>query len=196
MNVMSERRTTTAELTRRQICKTGALALAGLALPSTLQAATLISEPTHTLSFYHTHTNETLHGATYRKNGSLQPDTLHAIYHILRDHRCDQMAAIDLNLLDQLTRLNRQLGNQEPLHIISGFRSAETNAYLRKKSQGGGVAKRSLHMDGRAIDIRIPGFDVYDIYTAAVSLKAGGVGLYPGLKFIHIDTGEIKYWNG
>ena len=193
---MSETRAEAVDLQRRRICKAGIIASAGLALPTALWAERLLREPPRTLSFYHTHTGETLFDATYWANGAPRHDTLADIYHILRDHRSNQVAKIDLKLLDQLCRLNQLLGNTEPLHIISGFRSPQTNAYLRKKSQGGGVAKHSLHMDGRAIDIRVPGHDVYDIHTAAVSLKAGGVGLYPGLKFVHMDTGTIKYWSG
>ncbi len=184
-------------LSRRQFCKSGLLTAAGLALPTTLLAkGAELCLPDRQLSFLHTHTGETLNCATYWANGTIQSDALADIYQILRDHRCNQVAEIDLKLLDQLTLLNQALDNKEPLHIISGFRSPQTNAYLRKKSQGGGVAKRSLHMDGRAIDIRIPGIDIKDVQRAAASLKKGGVGLYPGLKFVHMDTGRVRYWQG
>ena len=184
-------------LNRRQFCKSGMLALAGLALPTQILArGAEICLPERELSFYHLHTGETLNCATYWANGTLQDNALTDIYQILRDHRSGEVAKIDLDLLDQLTLLNQVLENKEPLHIISGFRSAKTNAYLRKKSQGGGVAKRSLHMDGRAIDIRIPGVDTAALRKAALSLKKGGVGFYPGLKFVHLDTGRFRTWSG
>jgi len=184
-------------LNRRQFCKAGLVALAGLTLPTPLLADSAESlPPERQLSFYHTHTGETLNSATYWANGTVQPSALVDIYQILRDHRSHEISAIDLELLDQLVLLNRTLDNREPLHVISGFRSVKTNQYLRSKSQGGGVAKYSLHMDGRAIDIRVPGFSTEQLHQTAVSLKKGGVGLYPGLKFVHIDTGPIKYWQG
>lgn len=184
-------------ISRRQFCKSGMLAVAGLALPVPLLAkGAELCLPDRQLSFLHTHTGETLNCATYWANGTVQTDALTDIYQILRDHRANQVFEIDLKLLDQLTLLNQALNNKEPIHIISGFRSPQTNAYLRKNSQGGGVAKRSLHMDGRAIDIRIPGIDIKDLHHAASSLKKGGVGFYPGLQFVHMDTGRVRYWQG
>ena len=184
-------------LNRRQFCKSGMLALAGLALPtSVLARGAELCLPERQLSFYHLHTGETLNCATYWAHGTQQNDALTDIYQILRDHRSGEVAEIDLKLLDQLSLLNQVLDNREPLHIISGYRSPATNAYLRKKSQGGGVAKRSLHMDGRAIDIRIPGIDTATLRKAALSLKKGGVGYYPGLRFVHMDTGQVRTWSG
>lgn len=184
-------------LSRRRFCKSGLITLAGLTLPTPLLANEIrLPLPERQLSFVHLHTGETLNGATYWENGAVQRAALADIYHILRDHRSGESVEIDLNLLDQLVLLNQKLDNRKPLHIISGFRSQKTNQYLRSKSQGGGVAKYSLHMDGRAIDIRIPGYNTTELYKTAASLRAGGVGFYPGLKFIHMDTGQVKYWQG
>ena len=184
-------------LNRRQFCKSGILALATLTLPLPLWAEeSKICLPERQLSFFHTHTGETLNCATYWADGTVQEDALTEIYQILRDHRSGEATHIDLKLLDQLVLLNQKLDNREPLHIISGFRSQKTNDYLRSKSQGGGVAKYSLHTEGRAIDIRVPGLDVTDLHKAAASLGLGGVGLYPGLKFVHMDTGQTRYWQG
>lgn len=183
-------------LNRRQFCKSGMLALAGLALPTPILAKGVeICLPERQLSFFHTHTGETLNCATYWANGTLQSDPLADIYHILRDHRSGEVSKIDLELLDQLALINQLLDNKEPLHIISGFRSEKTNLYLRKKSQGG-VAKRSLHMDGRAIDIRIPGIDTATLRKTALAMRRGGVGYYPDLKFVHLDTGTFRSWSG
>ncbi len=193
---MDFRDTKKTGLSRRQFCKSGMLAIAGLALPTPILAqAAELCRPERQLSFFHTHTGETLKCATYWANGTLQSDVLTDIYQILRDHRSNEVAEIDTDLLDQLTLLNQVLDNSEPLHIISGYRSPRTNAYLRKKSQGG-VAKRSLHMDGRAIDIRIPGIDTATLRKAALSLKKGGVGYYPESRFVHMDTGRFRTWGG
>ncbi|NIQ96218.1 MAG: DUF882 domain-containing protein, partial [Desulfuromonadales bacterium] len=129
---MSKNEVESSGLNRRQFCKSGMLALAGLALPTSLLAkGAELCLPERQLSFYHLHTGETLNCATYWANGTLQHDALTDIYQILRDHRCNEVAEIDIDLLDQLTLLNQVLDNSEPLHIISGFRSPETNAYLR-----------------------------------------------------------------
>jgi uncharacterized protein YcbK (DUF882 family) len=82
--------------------------------------------------------------------------------------------------------------SNKPFQVISGYRSPKTNRLLRAKSKG--VAKRSLHMQGKAIDIRLPGIDIGQLRQAAISLQAGGVGLYRKSNFIHLDTGRVRYW--
>ena len=188
--------TKNAGLTRRKLCKSGLLALAGLALPGQVLAkgAELLLQE-RSLSFYNTHTGEVLKNATFWSNGTYQRDALAEIDHLLRDFRTGQIAKIDRQLLDQLCLLNKKLGNDQPLHIISGFRSPKTNSQLRN-SGGGGVAKHSLHMDGRAIDIRLPGSSTKALHKAAISIKQGGVGFYPESRFVHLDTGRIRYWSG
>jgi uncharacterized protein YcbK (DUF882 family) len=182
-------------LSRRQFCKSGILALAGLALPTPLLAKGIdLLLPERQLSFYNTHTGESLKNVTFWANGTYQTDALTQIHQVLRDHRSGQVAEIDLRLLDQLCLLNQKLENSAPLHIISGYRSPKTNSNLR--NTGGGVAKHSLHMDGRAIDIRLPGCATSDLHKAAVSLKKGGVGFYPNSRFVHLDTGRVRYWSG
>ena len=89
--------------------------------------------------------------------------------------------------------LRRRVGSTEPFHLISGYRSPETNAALAAKSNGG-VARRSLHMDGMAADIRLPGCALETLHRTAVALKAGGVGLYTRSDFMHVDTGRVRYW--
>lgn len=183
-------------LSRRQFCKSGILALAGLSLPTPILAKGLdLLLPERQLSFYNTHTGESLKNVTFWSNGTYQTDGLTEIYQILRDHRSGQITKIDASLLDQLFLLNQQLDNDKPLHIISGYRSPKTNNQLRK-SGGGGVAKRSLHMDGRAIDIRLPGCNLKHLHKAAVAMKKGGVGYYPSSQFVHLDTGRVRYWSG
>ena len=89
--------------------------------------------------------------------------------------------------------MRRELGVQTPFQVISGFRSPKTNANLRS-TRGGGVAKRSLHMDGQAIDVRLPGVELSDLRDAALSLRLGGVGFYPRDQFVHLDTGRVRNW--
>jgi uncharacterized protein YcbK (DUF882 family) len=82
----------------------------------------------------------------------------------------------------------------KPFHVISGYRSPKTNAMLAKNSSG--VAKHSLHMDGLAVDIRLPGRDLSSLHRAALSMKAGGVGYYPVSDFVHVDVGRVRQWTG
>lgn len=183
------------EISRRSFLKTGLLATAGLALPvSSLARVADSLTPEKTLSFYNTHTGERLKKATYWAQGEYIPGTLNEINYILRDFRADEIKVIDPRLLDLLHALSRKLHADKPFHIISAFRSPTTNSFLRQQSQG--VAKGSLHMAGRAIDIRMPGCDLSKLHRAAQALKRGGVGLYPGSDFVHLDTGRVRYWRG
>ncbi len=144
------------------------------------------------LSFFNTHTGEKL-TATYWAEGQYQLDGLKEIGWLLRDHRAEEATAMDPGLLDMLHTLQDRIGIQDrPFHIISGYRSPQTNAKLRSKSSG--VAKKSYHMQGKAIDIRVPRYDIARLRKAALSMKAGGVGYYPKSNFLHIDTGRRRAW--
>jgi uncharacterized protein YcbK (DUF882 family) len=144
------------------------------------------------LSFYNIHTGETLH-CCYFRNGSYCPDARESINHILRDHRIDAVKAIDPRLLDILQALAISLGQSDATyHVISGYRSPQTNAKLRRRSKK--VASKSLHMQGRAIDVRLPKVSTRALWHAAIQLKSGGVGYYPTPKFVHIDTGRVRAW--
>jgi uncharacterized protein YcbK (DUF882 family) len=124
-----------------------------------------------------------------------QPDALKEINHILRDFRVNAVKPIDPKLLDLLHELGGTLETDQPFHIISGYRSPHTNTLLRERGGvGTGVASRSLHMEGKAIDIRIPGVKLDHLRGAARSLKLGGVGFYPSSNFVHVDTGRVRYW--
>ena len=144
------------------------------------------------LAFHNTHTGERLR-VTYWEGGRYQSDALREINHVMRDHRNNSVRRIDRNLLDQLFVLRKKLATSRPVHIISGYRSPKTNAMLRR-TRGGGVARRSLHMSGRAIDIRVPGRSLNKVRLAALSMQTGGVGYYPGPHFVHIDTGRVRRW--
>jgi uncharacterized protein YcbK (DUF882 family) len=143
------------------------------------------------LSFQNTHTGEKLK-VTYWEDGKYLRDAMAEVNHHLRDHRSDERRDMDPGLLDQLFVLRKKLDTGKPFHVISGYRSPRTNAMLRR--QGRGVARRSLHMTGKAIDIRVPGRSLSQVRLAALSMHSGGVGYYPGPQFVHIDTGRVRRW--
>jgi uncharacterized protein YcbK (DUF882 family) len=144
-----------------------------------------------TLALHNTHTGDKLK-LTYFEQGSYIQDALREINYLLRDYHTDDVHPIDTALLDQLYDLKQSIGVNKPFHIISGYRSPSTNAQLRKYSHG--VAEHSLHMQGRAIDIRIEGMATKTIRNAALTMARGGVGYYPRSNFVHMDTGEFRTW--
>lgn len=174
---------------RRQVLRLGVAGLAGAL--STPALARLRPAGERDLAFYNLHTGEKLH-TTYWAGGEWNPDGLREIDTILRDFRTGEITTVDRDLLDVLYRLSRNVGSRKPFHVISGYRSPKTNATLA--SQSNGVAKRSLHMRGKAIDVRLPDVPLAELRRAAVAMKAGGVGYYPKSDFIHIDTGRVRYW--
>lgn len=143
------------------------------------------------LAFKHTHTGEAL-SLIYRVEGQYVPSALQSLNRFLRDFRTGDEHAIDPGLFDILSSLSAITGSKVPFQVISAYRSPRTNAMLRERS--GGVAKGSLHLDGRAIDIRLADVPLSDLRDAALSLKVGGVGYYPGPEFVHVDTGRVRSW--
>lgn len=125
-------------------------------------------------------------------SGDYLGQNLARINHVLRDHRTHEVHAIDPKLLEYVHALVMSLDPEAPVHVISGYRSPATNAKLRQNSNG--VARKSFHMFGRAIDIRIPGFTAAEIRDAAIDLQRGGVGYYAKADFVHLDTGRFRYW--
>ena len=178
---------------RRRFLQIGACAASSLILPRAFAGSPVhsVDFPERKLSLLNLHTGESL-SATYWVEGEYQNSELTAINHLLRDHRTGDIHTIDKTLLDLLNTLQQTLGSNQPFQIISGYRSAKTNASLNKKSNG--VAKKSLHMQGKAIDIRLPGCQLKDLHKAAIECQAGGVGYYQKSNFIHIDTGRIRRW--
>ncbi len=160
-------------------------------LPLALPFASARAAGSCELKFRHTHTDERLN-IVYRDSRGYVKPALERMNWLLRDFRSGEMAQMDPRLFDILHALSLTCGG-ETFEIISAYRSPSTNAMLRKTG-GGGVAKRSLHMDGRAIDIRLVGFDTGRLRDAAVSLGLGGVGYYPKSDFLHIDTGNVRTW--
>lgn len=143
------------------------------------------------IALYNAHTGESLK-AVYWAEGRYVAETLGEIDVLLRDYRTEDIMPIDPGLIDLLHRLRRRLRTQRAFHVVSGYRSPKTNALLRKN--GTGVALRSLHMRGMAVDLFLPGRNLEAIRRAALSLRGGGVGYYPTPGFVHIDTGGVRSW--
>ena len=163
-----------------------ALALVGLT-PRETEAA--VRE--RSLLLQHLHTGERLR-TTYFADGRYLPEAMRAAAHHLRDWRQDLARPVDPKLLDLLWSLRRRLDTSGPIDVLCGYRSPATNALLRRTSRG--VARNSLHMRGMAIDLRVPGRSLRSLRAAAASLKGGGVGYYPRSGFVHVDTGDVRYW--
>lgn len=153
--------------------------------------ASFSKEPERSLSLYNTHTGESLKRVFWAE-GTFIPESLAEINKLLRDHRTNDVAAIDPQLLTLLGTITNLVSPGDTLHVISGYRSPQTNQALAGHSNG--VARRSLHMDGKAIDIRLPGKDLAYLRNSALSLKRGGVGYYPKSQFVHLDTGRVRSW--
>jgi uncharacterized protein YcbK (DUF882 family) len=185
-------------MNRRTFLGAGAAAAAAALVPARARGAVVADtsrKPVErVLSFFNTHTGERLR-TPYCCGGEYQPEALKEINYILRDFRANEIKPIDPGLLDLLHELGGTLETDQPFHIISGYRSPHTNSMLR--ARGGaqtGVASGSLHMVGKAIDIRVPGVKLDHLRGAARALKLGGVGYYPSSNFVHVDTGRVRYW--
>lgn len=177
-------------LMRRRFLKLCLGAAAGFVLSPGLALA---SVPVRNISLVAAHTDESLN-LVYWEDGEYIPDAMAEINRLLRDHRSGDIHPIDPVAIDLLYLLAVTLDHSAPFHVISGYRSPTTNAKLREVSKG--VARHSLHLEGRAIDIRVPGVELGQLHEAALGLQAGGVGYYPRSKFVHIDTGPVRTWRG
>jgi len=149
------------------------------------------SERPRQLSFYHTHTDEKL-SLVYFADGTYVRDSLLELDHFLRDHRTGDAEKIDPALFDVLHTVGALTGSRGIFEVISGYRSPATNDMLR--SAGGGVAKKSLHMQGKAIDVRLTDVETSELRARAMELARGGVGYYQRSNFIHLDTGRVRSW--
>lgn len=147
--------------------------------------------PARRLALRHLHTGEHL-AVEYVVSGRYEPEALAAVNHLLRDFRTGDVHAIDPSLLDLLHTLAATVETTRPFEVISGYRSPTTNAALRRRSEG--VAAKSLHMVGQAIDIRLGDVRLDQVRAAAIDLARGGVGYYPASNFVHVDTGRIRRW--
>ncbi len=149
--------------------------------------------PERRLSLYNIHTEEFL-DTVYWKDGHYVPGALAEINQLFRDWRTGKIKPINPELLELLFALRKKLRNTRPFCVVSGYRTPRSNAILKKTQTG--VAWNSLHMYGKAVDIRLPGYSLRSLRSNAIELKQGGVGYYPYSKFLHLDVGDIRYWTG
>lgn len=180
-------------INRRQLLKAGFAASLVCLNPLPAWASLQLHGATErSLSLLNTHTGERLKQVVYWEAGSYLPDALQNINVVLRDHRTEEVHPIDPMTLDLMAAISRKVDAKRPFEIISGYRSPKTNNALRGKS--GGVAKNSYHMQGKAVDLRLPGVSLKTVRKAALDLRMGGVGYYPKSGFIHIDSGAVRSW--
>lgn len=185
-----------AAISRRRFLRMGACAtLASLASASFANTGhgrgTEGEVGAKSLSFYHTHTSESLK-VVYWEEGRYLPESLRELDFLLRDFRTNQVKAITPELFDLLHQIQMGLNTVAPFHIISAYRSPDTNRMLHENSSG--VASRSLHMDGLAMDIRVPGRELKQLHQVAMAQRRGGVGYYPASQFVHVDVGRVRHW--
>ncbi len=129
----------------------------------------------------------------YRIGDYYQRDALQKLNYFMRDHKTGEITVFDPRLFDLLYDIERRLGYPAgPIEVLSAYRSPRTNARLRRVSRR--AARNSLHMYGKAVDIRLPGTSVRRVRDSAISLSRGGVGFYPGSNFVHVDTGSVRRW--
>ncbi len=196
MEGLLEKNTLAAEVfqsDRRFFLKTGLFFTAALGFwtPELAVAATRAPVTARAIKLANVHTGEKFSGE-YWHQGKYLPDAFGQIKKVLRDFRTNEKFPIDPRLMDVLFVLQNRLGNFNSFEVFSGYRSPKTNNMLR--NAGEGVARRSLHMQGQAVDVRLPGTRLPYLKSAAQSLKSGGVGYYPSSNFVHIDTGRVRSW--
>jgi uncharacterized protein YcbK (DUF882 family) len=188
------------KITRRKLLNAGLLGAAAALVPIGDAAAQWAIEPvnfvlppvpSHALSFYNVHTGESLR-TVYFEQGQYVPGALLEVNYFFRDFRANEVKPIDPRLLDLLHRINRALATSQPFNLISGYRSAATNAWLASQSEG--VARHSLHMYGMAADISVQGRSLALLRAVAWAMWSGGVGYYPRSNFVHVDTGRVRHW--
>jgi uncharacterized protein YcbK (DUF882 family) len=178
-------------LSRRSFLKKSLQVICGVSIAAKPLSALAQYPSGRSLSFYHTHTRECLE-ITYAHGNDYDIQSLQQIDEFLRDFRTGDVFPIDRKLLDSLWSLQQEMGYKGTFEVISGYRSPKTNTNLRKVSNG--VAKRSLHMQGKAIDVRFSNAPTKYLQQCAIALECGGVGYYPKSNFVHIDTGRVRAW--
>jgi len=166
------------------------MACAGVASPA---IANIGKANVRSLSLSNLHTGERAN-IDYWADNAYVLDALKEINHLLRDYHNNEVHIIEPKLLDLVNLLHQQVGSAAEVQVISGYRSPVTNAAMHEHSAG--VAAHSLHMKGMAMDIRLGDVDLARLHSAAVAMRAGGVGYYPASDFVHVDVGRVRYWGG
>jgi uncharacterized protein YcbK (DUF882 family) len=162
-------------------------------IPQEIIVPKIVKPEERKICIYNLHTKE--HQETiYWRNGEYIESALIDLDFIFRDHYNGSVKKIDRRLLDFLFAIQQKVGTGEPFQLISGYRSKRTNARLRINNKG--VARKSLHIFGKAADIRLPAVGIKKLRRAAYELQTGGVGYYPQSNFVHIDVGRVRFWRG
>ena len=169
-----------------------ALLAAGLAFMGWTRPAPAAGDE-RTIAFYNVNTKENLQ-VTYKRDGRYIPEAMEQINQMMRDWRRDEAREMDPNLIDLVWELHAELKSQKPIHLISGYRSLKTNNKMRRR--GGGQARKSQHIQGKAADIHFPDVSVKQLRNSALIREIGGVGYYPtsGIPFVHVDTARVRHW--
>jgi uncharacterized protein YcbK (DUF882 family) len=182
----------TKNFTRRTFLQSAVAGALTFGVSGKAIAKSLLAEK-GSLSLFNTHTEERLTVTFRRADGTYDVEALNAINWIMRCHFTNQQTVMDVKTIEYLNLVDSRLGGGNEIHIISGYRSPSYNSLL--SSKGGHVAKHSLHLVGKAIDISIPGIDLHKVRSTAVALQMGGVGYYPAAGFVHIDSGNFRTWS-
>jgi uncharacterized protein YcbK (DUF882 family) len=171
------------------------LALIGMLMFAAIAGATQAAAEDRALKLFFTHTGERA-TIVYKRNGQFDQKGLVQINRFLRDWRKNEPTKIDLRLLDLVWEVYQRSGAKQPIHVVSAYRSPSTNNMLRNRSRSTGVAKKSQHMLGKAMDFYIPGVKLTTLRGLAMQMQVGGVGYYPtsGSPFVHLDVGNVRAW--
>ena len=164
-----------------------------VAAPVAAPVSRAVSHEPRWLKLHNIHTQEKLE-AVYFEKGEYVPDAVQALDKVLRDYRTGDVYSMHPELFDTLSTLAQKTGTKSHFQVISGYRSPKTNAMLHERS--GQVAKRSLHMDGKAMDVYLEDVALDRLRAAALDLGRGGVGYYPVSNFVHVDVGPVRRWVG
>jgi uncharacterized protein YcbK (DUF882 family) len=179
-------------INRRTFLGFGIITAASLIIPGvTFASVNNLPESERRLFLYNLHTKEDINIA-YWKNGNYVDDALNQLNYIFRDHYTGSVTTMDPKLFDFLFAIHQQIQSTEPFHLISGYRTKKTNEWLRKRNRN--VSRKSLHIRGKAADIRLPEHKLKILRRAAYQLREGGVGYYPRSNFVHVDVGKVRFW--
>ncbi|MDD2464011.1 MAG: DUF882 domain-containing protein [Desulfobulbus sp.] len=177
--------------TRRSFLIHSTQALVGLAALSIPEICSAKVAKKRTISLFHVRAQKEL-TLTYATGNSYNPKALAKINSFLRDYQTGQIHQMDPKLLDILWVVQQEMGCKGSYKVVSAFRSPQTNRKLRLTKSG--VAGHSLHMQGQAIDISLPGAHLNQVRQCAIAMQTGGVGYYPQSDFVHLDSGMYRTW--
>ena len=180
--------------TRRRVLGAALTGVAALPLTRVAAASGLATPVERWIELVNLHTSEVA-SVAFRGATGYVTSALNRLHQVLRDHRTGEAHPIDPALFDQLSELAQAAGREPRFEIISGYRSPESNEKMSARP-GSGVARKSLHMQGRALDLRLKRCSCSDLRDLALAAKQGGVGYYRRSNFVHIDTGAFRTWAG